>query len=197
MKKLKKFISNLKIVLKIKSVSIFYWILSIAQLAIIIFIGYFHDRLLEVLTMIPLFFIFRRQYDKQFHASTLWKCSLYSIAIFYFVSLFPLNKSLSLFTSIILMLILTFISYHLRNYLDYLNLKKRKLTNRDRILKVLDNHIDEDYIEEFCTKNGMTYKMSETIYLYLNNTLEETASILEVDMSTISRRIKDFLLRTE
>lgn len=65
------------------------------------------------------------------------------------------------------------------------------------MLKVLDNHIDEDYIEEFCIKNGMTCKMSETIYLYLNNTLEETASILGVDMSTISRRIKDFLLRTE
>ena len=76
--------------------------------------------------------------------------------------------------------------------IDITKIKKKKNQNRRMIIEILKNNLDEDYIEKFCTSIGKP-KLSETIYLFLNNTLEETAEILNVDTSTIMRRINTFI----
>ena len=71
--------------------------------------------------------------------------------------------------------------------------KKKKNTNRKLIIEILGaDKLDEESIEAYCVSKGMP-KLSETIYLFLNNTLEETADILDVDTSTVTRRIKRFI----
>lgn len=50
----------------------------------------------------------------------------------------------------------------------------------------------EEAIEEFCIARAIP-NLSESIYLFLNNTLEETAYILGVDPTTITRRINKFI----
>ena len=52
---------------------------------------------------------------------------------------------------------------------------------------------DEEYIEKLCLEIGLSEKYSETIFLYWNNTAEETASILEIDVKTVRRRIDKFI----
>lgn len=76
--------------------------------------------------------------------------------------------------------------------IDITKIKKKKNQNRLMIIEILKNNLDEEYIEKFCTSIGKP-KLSETIYLFLNNTLEETAEILGVDASTIMRRINTFI----
>lgn len=66
-------------------------------------------------------------------------------------------------------------------------------TKRKEIIKILGvDRLDEDSIHKYCVSKGFP-KLGETIYLFLNNTLEETSEILQVDMSTLSRRINKFI----
>lgn len=63
---------------------------------------------------------------------------------------------------------------------------------RGEILKILDGHIDENYIENLCIEKGVFY-LSETIFLYTRNTCEEVADILNISTRTVNRRIKKFI----
>lgn len=86
------------------------------------------------------------------------------------------------------------LSFYVRDYLDIkYPKKKKKNTNRQTIINILgEDNLDEESIESYCIKIGKP-RLSETIYLFLNNTLEETAEILDVDLSTITRRINNFI----
>lgn len=65
-----------------------------------------------------------------------------------------------------------------------------KRNKRLLILKVVPNN--EKAIDNYCKNYGMV-NLGETIYLYLNNTIEETAGILEIDRTTVIRRVNKFL----
>ena len=76
-----------------------------------------------------------------------------------------------------------------------LPIEEVKLKNkRQKILSVVKN--DEEAIEALCKSLGLI-DLSETVYLYLNNTIEEVASILEIDTSTVTRRINKFIKTTK
>lgn len=63
---------------------------------------------------------------------------------------------------------------------------------RGEILKILDDRIDEAYIERLCIKKGV-FNLSETIFLYIRNTCEETAAILNISPRTVIRRVQKFV----
>lgn len=66
-------------------------------------------------------------------------------------------------------------------------------TKRRQIIAILGvDRLDEDSIHKYCVSKGYPH-LGETIYLFLNNTLEETADILDVDISTLTRRINKFI----
>ena len=147
-----------------------------------------------MLIIIPCFFYFRNKFEKQYHASDGWRCTLYTLFIFTIVSVISPNISISIMLIIILCYFINLTSYYVRDYLDIkYPKKKKKNTNRQTIINILGNdNLSEECINDFCVSKGMP-NVSETIYLFLNNTLEETANILEVDTSTITRRINKFI----
>ena len=80
-----------------------------------------------------------------------------------------------------------------KEMLQKCQIKKKRESHRKAIIKILGpNNLSEQRIEKFCVSKGVP-KLSETIYLFLNNTLEETADILGVENSTVTRRIQSFL----
>ena len=197
MKPLKTFIANIVAKIRNRKNRIFYSILLILQYAIIGFLAYFFDRILEVLTIIPLFFIFRSKYTKQFHAKSLFLCGCYTLIVFFIISIISTSKEISILASIFLTYFLTTISYYVRDYLDIIFLRGKNVSSRNKILKILDHNIDEEYIENFRIKNGMNSKMADTIYLFLNNKGEDVADILEISHRTVCRRIKEFIAKGE
>ena len=71
------------------------------------------------------------------------------------------------------------------------------MKNRLLIIDILGkDNLEEAYIEKYCSKLGLIH-MGKTIYLFLNNTIEETAEILDVDISTITRRINKFIEKSK
>lgn len=147
-----------------------------------------------MIIIIPCFFYFRSKFEKQFHASDGWRCTLYTIIIFTIVSIISPNISISIILIVILTYFINLTSYYVRDYLDIkYPKKKKKNTNRQAIINILGaDNLSEEYITDFCVKIGKP-NLAETIYLFLNNTLEETANILDVDNSTIIRRINNFI----
>ena len=173
------------------------WFHTILQFGLVFFFGWFHNRLLEIFIITGCFFYFRSKFEKQFHASTTWKCTIYTITIFYIISLISPQLSISILLIVLFCYLINLTSYYVRDYLDIKHPKKKKRnTNRQEIINILgETNLNEDYITDYCISKSMP-KLAETIYLFLNNTLEETAEILAVDPSTITRRINTFIKRS-
>lgn len=180
--------------LKLKLKMFGYSMLGVATLLSILAFAYLHNKVIEVAITIIFFYIFRRRYEKQYHSKSLFLCSGISFVSFIFVTKSSLNISQSILFSIILTFIVNTISYYVRDYIDIkFPRKKKKNTNRQIIIDILgSNNLSEESIEEYCNKLGLI-NMSETIYLFLNNTIETTSEILDVDISTITRRINRFI----
>lgn len=91
---------------------------TIIQIGFLIFFGWMEDKMLEMTIIWFCFFVFRATFEKQYHADTTWLCTLYSVLIFYFVSMISPNKE----TGIVLIVVFTYtinlISFHTREYLD-------------------------------------------------------------------------------
>lgn len=181
-----------KIKLKLKLLS--YNLLAFITILIILGIAYLNDRTIEMIFTIVLFYIFRSMYEKQYHSKSLMTCSLISIIVFYFISNLSMDIQSSILFSVILTYLMTTSSFYIRDYLDIkFPSKKKKNSNRKIIIDILgQDNLSEECIEMHCNKIGLI-NISETIYLFLNNTLEDTAEILGVDNSTITRRINKFI----
>lgn len=167
---------------------------SSLQFLLIMLFAWFNDCIFEMIVYYICFFYFRTKFEKQYHALTSWGCTFLTIIIYYIISNILPNKSITVLLIIILTYFVNLTSFYYRDYLDIKKPKKKKRnSNRQQIIKILgENNLDEESIERFCISKGIP-KLSETIYLFLNNTLEETASILGVDNSTITRRIVHFI----
>lgn len=172
---------------------------SLLQFSSVFVFALFNNCFIEMTIIVICFFIFRTKFEKQYHALTTWGCTLLTMLIFYFVSCITPEKSISVILVIIFTYTINKVSYYYRDYLDIKNAKnekvakKKKNTNRQLIIDILGaNNLDEESIEKYCISKGVP-KLSETIYLFLNNTMEEVSEILEIDMSTITRRIKKFI----
>lgn len=181
-----------KIKLKLKLLS--YNLLGFITILIILGIAYLNNRTIEMIFTIVLFYIFRSMYEKQYHSKSLMTCSLISIIVFYFISNLSMDIQSSILFSVILTYLMTTGSFYIRDYLDIkFPSKKKKNSNRKIIIDILgQDNLSEECIEMYCNKIGLI-NISETIYLFLNNTLEDTAEILGVDNSTITRRINKFI----
>ena len=67
---------------------------------------------------------------------------------------------------------------------------------REQIVEILGDDISEQRIEELRKKYGMNSKISETVYLYLDNSKDEVADILGIEGTTVIRRLKKFIEKT-
>lgn len=171
---------------------------SLLQLLVMILFGVFNETLIEMVILYVCFFYFRETFEKQFHANSMWGCTLITILVYWFSSRIIPNKQMSVLLSIIFTYLINMVSFYTRDYLDIKNAnkeigKKKRITSRQMIIRILgEENLDEESIEKFCVQKGAPY-LSETIYLFLNNTLEDTADILGVVNSTIVRRINAFI----
>lgn len=182
-----------KMSLRIKFTTILYRILPFVTAFIILFVAYLNERLVETLITMLLFYLYRSMYVKQYHAKSLFLCSGISIIVFTIVTLLNLKLSLSICTSILLTFAITAISYRVKDYMDLQFVSTHEVDNRTKIVKILNGEVSEEDIIEYCLENDLSLKIAETTFLYLNNKLEDVAEILDIDNSTVVRRVKQFI----
>ena len=155
----------------------------------LLIVGILWNRIIEITLSVIYFHIFRGKEKDTFHCETDIKCWCFSIFNFLLIQKLTLPIHLSYITTILLSFILCVcmrILYKIK--------QKKVMTYRQRILAIVPN--SESKIDKLC-KSFAISELAETIYLYLNNTIEETSDILQIDTSTINRRIKKFLKTVE
>lgn len=91
---------------------------TLIQIICIFTFAWFNDCIFEMSIIYVCFFVFRRNFEKQFHAKTTWLCTLYTIIVFYIVSLITPSKSISILLIIGFTYFINKISFYVRDYLD-------------------------------------------------------------------------------
>lgn len=189
-------VKKLKLNLKLKILFEMYTEVIISYAIIILgifFIGFIFNKSLESLFMLISYFIFRKSFPKELHRKSTIDCIKLSLFIFFIAISTVLPVRLSYIFSIISGMLICYITYRIQDYLDYIVIPKSRESKRNKVIKKLGkDNLDEESIENFCVTLGMP-ELSETVYLFINNKLEDTAEILGVQESTITRRINKFL----
>ena len=125
-----------------------YSLLSILTLLVILFNAWINGKLVEIIITIILFYIYRPMFEKQYHSSTLEKCSIVSIGVFIVVTRVSVDISVSLFLTVTTAFTMTAISYFVRDLLDYKILAekyKKKLEMFES--KCLENLTEEELMK--------------------------------------------------
>lgn len=166
-----------------------FFIFFVITYSSLLIIGIIFNRWIEMTLTIVFFHIFRGREEDTFHGKNDIQCWIVSIINFTVVTKLTLPIHISYIVSIGLSFVLCLVMR-----LIYKLTKGSKYNKREKIIDIIgQDNVNEEFIEQLCISQGLKPKYSETIYLYLTNTIEETASILEVDVTTISRRIDKFL----
>lgn len=155
MKKLKLFILKCTISLKANSVLLKYIGILILQYVALIFLAILLDKVLELILLIPTFFIFTKLFSKQYHCKTLLKCSILTTIIYATVFLILPSNCTSILIAIVVNYTITYISFHTKTYLDH----KQLLT------KSLDSLTFDEMCQRYTSYDRQTLKC---VYDYLN-----------------------------
>lgn len=173
-------------------------VIGVVMIIIMTIVSLLLHRPIEMLSITIFFYIYRSLYTKQYHSDSILLCGIITIVVFTVIALASLELSVSILISCISTFILTSCSYHYRDYLDIKAMKNNQVPYRQKVIKALGNNLSESYIYEYCTKLGFYDDyIAETIHLFLNNKVEVVAEVLNIEVSTVYRRIKKFLNHTE
>lgn len=108
---------KLKISLHTK-LTIKYLFHSLLQAVAIFTFAWFNNCIIEMLIIYVSFFVFRPKFEKQYHAKSTWLCTIYTIIIFYVVSLVTPNKSISVLAVVIFTFFINYVSFLVKDYID-------------------------------------------------------------------------------
>lgn len=151
----------------------------------LLIVGILFDRSIEMSLSVVYFHIFRGNEKDTYHCETDIKCWCLSMCNFLITQKLGLPIHISFLTTILFAFILCMVMRLL-----YKINEKQTMSKKKRILAVVENN--ETKIEKFCKKLGIP-EVSETVYFFLNNTVEETADWLGISTSTVKRRINKFI----
>lgn len=175
--------------------TIFVIVVQTLQFGAVYSIALLNSRVIEFFIIFLSFQINRAVFGKSYHADQLSKCTLLTLVIFYFLIRGVIPLDISLFITPLFGVYLSYVLNRVQDLIDNQNVPKPfvKKKLRDQIIEILGDRLSEEEIEKFCLQNGMNSKIAETVYLYLNNSKDEVADILDVQGTTVIRRLKKFI----
>lgn len=151
---------------KLKIKMLLYHLLGILTLLVILGLGWLNNKFIETLIIVICFYIYRPLFEKQYHCKSLIHCSLVSVVVFGIISNVTIKINVSLFGSIMTTLVVTGLSYIIRDYLDIKVLAKmyhEKLKSLNS--KALEN-LTEDELIAIMPK--IKYDVIHIVYNYLH-----------------------------
>ncbi len=178
--------------------TIFVIVVQALQFGAVYSIAMFNNRVIEFFIIFLSFQINRMVFGKSYHADQLSKCTLLTLVIFYFLIRGSIPLDISLFITPLFGVYLSYILNYAQELMDNQNVPKPfiKKKLRDHIIEILGDRLSEEEIEKLCLQHGMNSKIAETVYLYLNNSKDEVADLLDIQGTTVIRRLKKFIEKT-
>ena len=140
-----------KLIIKIP-LYIFIVITQAFQLLGVALIAIINNRPIECIIIYLSLVISRNLFGKSFHAKTYWICTLVSWISFYFLTSGVLPLSISITSSVLFGVGLSYFMHHLANYLDLREFKKNHEVNTT--IKLFRG-MDEELLVEIAKKKGL------------------------------------------
>lgn len=177
--------------------AVFVIIVQLLQFLGVYFIAWMNNHVIEFMVIFLSFQLNRNAFGKSYHANELSKCTLYTLVIFYFLIKGIVPFDISLFITPLFGVYLSYLLNKIQELIDNQEVPKVFIhkDSRDIIREYLKGDMSKEHILDICIKNGMNKNIAETIYLYLDNSKTEVADMLDIDPSTVSRRIKKFITK--
>ena len=173
----------------------FVMVVQALQFGAVYSIAWFNNRVIEFFIIFISFQANRLIFGKSYHADQLSKCTLLTLIIFYFLIKGVIPLSQSIFVAPLFGVYLCYALNYVQELIDNQEVPKvfvkRRL--REQILDILGDKISEEEITEFCKLKAISPKIAETVYLYLDNSKDDVAAILDVQGTTVIRRLKKFI----
>lgn len=154
-----------------------------------------NQRAIEFLFIFLSFQVNRKIFGKSYHADQLSKCTLFTLVIFYFLTSGVFKLNVSLFMAPLFGVYLSYILNIVQELIDNQRVPKPfvKKKLRDQVIDILGDNLDEEYITNYCLHLGLNTKIAETVFLYLDNSKDDVADILDIQGTTVIRRVKKFI----
>lgn len=158
-------------------------------------IAWLRNHTVEFLFIFLSFQLNRVVFGKSYHADKLSKCTLLTLVIFYFLITGVFSLQVSLFMAPLFGVYLSYVLNQIQELIDNQNVPKPfvKKKLREQIVDILGNRLDEESVTEYCLRIGLNEKVAETVYLYLGNSKDDVADILDIQGTTVIRRVKRFI----
>ena len=175
--------------------TIFVIVVQALQFGAVYSIAWLNNRPIEFLIIFLSFQFNRLVFGKSYHADQLSKCTLLTLVIFYFLIRGIIPLDISLFITPLFGLYLSYALNQVQELIDNQRVPKPfiKKKLRDQIVEILGDNTTEEEINDFCLKHGIHAKIAETVFLYLTNSKDEVADILDIEGTTVIRRLKKFI----
>ena len=175
--------------------TIFVIVTQLLQFVAVYSVAWFNSRAIEFIFIFLSFQVNRAIFGKSYHADKLSNCTLISLVVFYFLTsgVFPLN--VSIFCAPLFGVYLSYVLNIVQELIDNQRVPKPfvKRPLREQVIEILGDNLSEEDIDKFCIEHGISPKISETVYLYLTNSKDDVAAILDVEGTTVIRRVKRFI----
>lgn len=140
---------------------------SLLQMLAIFTFAWFNECIIEMAIIYICFFIFRQTFEKQFHASTTWLCTLYTFIVFYIVSLIAPDIKVSVILIICFTYFINKMSFYVRDYLD---LRDKYETSKLKISKGME----KEKLLLICQLNNLTDLETKILVYYYCDRLSLT-----------------------
>lgn len=174
---------------------IFVIVVQLLQFVAVYSIAVLNNRPTEFLIIFLSFQVNRAALGKSYHADQLSKCTLLSLVIFYFLIRGAVPLDISLFITPLFGVYLSYILNQIQELIDNQAVPKPfvKKKLREQVIDILGDKLSEEEISDFCIAKGINQKVAETVFLYLTNSKDEVADILDIEGTTVIRRVKRFI----
>lgn len=154
-----------------------------------------NQRAIEFLFIFLSFQVNRKIFGKSYHADQLSKCTLFTLVVFYFLTSGVFKLNVSLFMAPLFGVYLSYILNTIQELIDNQKVPKPfvKKKLREQIIDILGDNLDEEHVSDYCLHLGLNDKIAETVFLYLTNSKDDVADILDIQGTTVIRRLKKFI----
>lgn len=165
------------------------------QFPINMIITYFYGTYFEIIICMLSFISLRYTFPKTYHSKKLSNCMTTTAMMFWVANIYMIviGINVSIFTNVLIGLILGYLTYLVQDYIDLKNRNKKFKHNRDKIIELLNGDVSQDHIFDYCKSNGIKDEVADTIDLFLHNKINDVCEILDISDTTLKRRIKLFL----
>ena len=136
------------------------------------------------------FFLNNAIYGKPLHFSYNFKCLGVSLIAFYVGIRITFDTKISLFSNVIVGLLIGALTSYIATYLYKEN---KELKKRNLVKELVDLKLNDELIEQICKKNGLDEEIGFIVNFRLTHNEDLTCYEFSIDRSTLNRKLNKFL----